>query len=243
MPKGGLISIRTEIVSLDEGFIESHGYGKVGKYALVMVSDTGEGMDSKTRERIFEPFFTTKDQGKGTGLGLSTVYGIVKQHDGYIETYSEPGKGTTFKIYLPLYRGVSEEVRKEADIVPIRGGSETILVAEDDAALRKLTSTVLKNYGYSVIEAADGIDAVTKYGENRGIVKLIILDGVMPKMNGKEAFQEIRMINPTIKTIFASGYAEDTFSKESLSTSGIHFILKPFSPSVLLRKVRETLDA
>ena len=123
----------------------------------------------------------------------------------------ELGKGTTFKIYLPLYRGVSEEVRKEADHVPLTGGSETILVAEDDAALRKLTETVLRNYGYSVISAVDGIDAVTKYGENRDIVKLIILDGIMPGMNGKEVYQEIRILTPTIKTIIASGYARGRF--------------------------------
>jgi len=243
MPKGGHISIRTETIHMHEDFIEAHGYGREGKYALLLISDTGEGMNEETRVRIFEPFFTTKEQGKGTGLGLSMVYGIVKQHDGFINVYSEPTRGTTFKIYLPLFKQVVEENRIETHLPQIKGGSEMILVAEDDVTLRKLTSTILRNYGYNVIEAVDGEDAVTKFGKNSNDVQLVILDGIMPKKNGKEAYEEIRIIHPTVKTIFVSGYAEDIVSKEGLLEPDIDFILKPLTPSVLLQKVRGVLDA
>jgi CheY-like chemotaxis protein len=243
IPGGGRIVIRTESVEMDQAFIDSHGYGKAGAYALLSVSDSGVGMDAKTKERIFEPFFTTKEQGKGTGLGLSMVYGIVKQHFGYIDVYSEPSSGTTFKIYLPIFgAGIAEE-RKEIELVPIRGGSETILVAEDDTALRNLASMVLHQYGYSVIEAVDGEDAIAKYRENKDRVQLVILDGIMPKKNGKEVYQEIRSITPAIKTIFVSGYSEDIITKEGLLEPGINFILKPATPNELLKKVREILDA
>ncbi len=243
MPRGGHITIATESVQLDEEFIESHSYVKAGSYAVISVSDTGEGMDAETRERIFEPFFTTKAEGKGTGLGLSMVYGIVKQHDGYINVYSEPGKGTTFKVYLPLYRGAAGTALTRNEPTAVKGGTETILLAEDDASLRKLAAVILRNYGYSVIEAVDGEDAVAKYGENREVVQMVILDGIMPKKNGKEAYEEIRLINPAVKTVFASGYAEDILSKEGLLEPGIHFLLKPLTPSELLKKVREVLDA
>jgi PAS domain S-box-containing protein len=243
MPEGGHISLRTETMHMDEKFIEAHGYGKQGKYALLLVSDTGEGMDEKTRVRIFEPFFTTKEQGKGTGLGLSMVYGIVKQHDGFINVYSEPGRGTTFKIYLPLFKRVVDKDQEETKLAPVKGGSELILVAEDDVALRKLASAVLRSYGYSVVEAIDGEDAVMKFGKSKDDVQLVILDGIMPKKNGKEAYEEILTMNPSIKTIFVSGYAEDIISKEGLLEPGINFLLKPLAPSAMLRKVREMLDA
>jgi polar amino acid transport system substrate-binding protein len=230
-------------VQLDEEFLESHGYVKAGSYALITVSDTGEGMDAETKERIFEPFFTTKAEGKGTGLGLSMVYGIVKQHDGYINVYSESGKGSTFKVYLPLYRGAAGVERVKSQPAAVKGGSETILLAEDDASLRKLAAVILRNYGYSVIEAVDGEDAVAKYGANRDLVQLVILDGIMPKKNGKEAHDEIQIINPAVRTIFTSGYAEDILSREGLLEPGIDFLLKPLTPSELLRKVREVLDA
>ena len=243
MPTGGQIAIRTETTDMDDAFIKTHGFGKAGKYALLSVSDTGHGIPAEIKEKIFEPFFTTKEQGKGTGLGLSMVYGIVKQHDGYIDVSDKPGKGTTFRIYLPLSRGVVKEERREEERLPVRGGSEVILVAEDDAALRRLCSTILGNYGYSVIEAVDGQDAVEKYSKNRDKVQLIILDCIMPKKKGKEAYQEVLMINPSIKAIFVSGYTEDIISKEGLLDPGINFILKPITPSDLLKKVRELLDA
>ena len=242
MPKGGHIAIRTERTSLDQEFITDHGYGEEGYYALLSVSDTGEGMDAETKDRIFEPFFTTKELGKGTGLGLAMVYGIVKQHSGYITVDSESAIGTTFSIYLPLIKNITSEERKTTELVPAQGGTETILIAEDDAALRKLFSTILHHHGYQVIESFDGQDAVNKFAENKDRVSLVILDGIMPKKNGKEAYQEILAMTPTIKTIFLSGYAEDIISKEGLLDPGINFILKPVSPVALLKKVREVLN-
>jgi len=242
IPKSGRIIIQTESLLIDKNFFESHGYGKAGEYARIIVSDTGVGMDSKAIERIFEPFFTTKEHGKGTGLGLSMVYGIIKQHNGYIDVYSEPGRGSTFKIYLPLYRGDLREQQGKTAADQIKGGYETILIAEDDKTLRKLVSTVLENYGYSVIEAVDGEDACAKYIDNSDRVKLIILDGIMPNRNGNEAYNEIRMITPNVKAIFMSGYAKDIISEEGLLEPGIHFLLKPVAPSTLLKKVREVLD-
>lgn len=243
MPRGGHITIETDTVRLDSEFAESQFSVKAGNYALLTVSDTGEGMDAQTRERVFEPFFTTKPEGRGTGLGLSMVYGIVKQHDGYINVFSEPGKGTIFKVYLPLYRGAAGTEQTNAEPPRVKGGQETILLAEDDASLRKLAGVILRNYGYQVIEAVDGEEAVAKYGEYRDSIQLVILDGIMPKKNGKEAYDEIRIINPAVKTLFASGYAEDILSKEGLLEPEINFILKPLTPSDLLKKVREVLDA
>ncbi len=242
MPNGGKLIIETKRVTLNRKFIELHGYGKEGEYALVSVSDTGIGMDEQTRSHIFEPFFTTKEQGKGTGLGLSMVYGTVKKHDGFINVYSEPGHGTTFKIYLPATGAAAKADHKmtEEPIKP-RGGTETILIAEDDAPIRHLTQAALKQFGYTVIESIDGADAVAKFNENKEKIELVVLDGIMPRMNGKEAFREIKAESPSIKCIFMSGYSEDIFTKDGLP-DGSEFILKPITPSDLLKRVREVLD-
>ncbi len=243
LPTGGQIAIRTESAYLDESFAETHGYGEAGRYAVLIVSDTGKGMDAKTRDRIFEPFFTTKEQGKGTGLGLAVVYGIIKQHNGFINVYSEPGKGTSFKIYLPQLRGSHKVEQREVQSSTIQGGSETVLIAEDDAVLRELSSTILRNHGYHVIEAVDGEDVVVKFNENKGRVKLIIFDVIMPKKNGLEAYQDIRRIDQAVKAIFVSGYAEDLMNKEGLLEPGINFISKPIIPSTLLQNVRKVLTS
>jgi PAS domain S-box-containing protein len=242
MSQGGKLRIDTRQIYLDRDFIEAHGFGEAGEYALVSVSDTGMGMDEQTRSRIFEPFFTTKEQDKGTGLGLSMVYGTVKKHNGYINVYSEPGNGTTVKIYLPLERSAMciDKIKAQDSIV--RGGTETILVAEDDEAIRKLIVTVLKASGYTVIEAVNGADALSRFKENKDNTQLVILDGIMPKMNGKEVFREIKYIVPNIKCIFMSGYAEDIFNKDDVSDEDTGFILKPTSPADLLMKIREVLD-
>jgi PAS domain S-box-containing protein len=242
MPQGGKLLIETSNVGMDKEFIEAHGFGEVGEYALVSVSDTGMGMDEHTRSRIFEPFFTTKEQGKGTGLGLSMVYGTIKQHNGYLNVYSEPGKGTMVKIYLPRANPalIVDQIKTQNAI--IRGGTETILVAEDDTAIRKLTVTVLRESGYTVIESVDGSDAVLKFKENKDSIKLVLLDGIMPMMNGKEALRAIKDILPNIKCLFMSGYAEDIFSKDGVSEDETDFILKPASPTALLVKIREVLD-
>jgi PAS domain S-box-containing protein len=243
MPTGGTITIQTQSVHVEKQFIEERGYGKAGRYALLTVSDTGEGIDSETKSKIFEPFFTTKEQGKGTGLGLSTVYGIVKQNDGYIDVNSEPGRGTTFEIYLPLLEGVTAEERSETEDLPAKGGSETILIAEDNENIRELFSTILQHHGYHVITAVDGEEAIIKFCENKDQVRLVLLDGIMPRKNGKEVYEEIRIINPSIKAIFVSGYAEDIISREGQLERGINFVQKPVTPLALLNKVREVLDA
>ncbi len=241
MPKGGQLTIETKKIELDEEFIKAHGYGAPGTYALMSISDNGIGMDEKTREKIFEPFFTTKEVGKGTGLGLSMVYGIVKQHDGYINVYSEPGKGTTFKIYLPLIEAgqLSEEKPEEHRLPP--GGNETILLAEDDEAVRRFTASVLHEFGYKVIEAVDGEEAITKFMENKDGIRLLILDVIMPRKSGKDAYDEIKAINPGIKILFASGYTDDVIQSRKFIEEG-SFISKPVSPTILLKKIREILD-
>src|SRR3990170_2640555 len=242
MPTGGSLTIGIETIQLDEEFTRTHGYGSPGMYAMIWVSDSGVGMDEKTREKIFDPFFTTKEEGKGTGLGLAIVYGIVKQHNGYINVYSEPGKGTTFKIYLPIVKAPKGEKSIEAPSAYPAGGAETILVAEDDAALRKLTSVVLSSFGYTVIEAEDGEDAVNKFRENKDAIRLLLFDIIMPKKNGREAYEEIRKIRPDVKVLFASGYTSDVMWQRGGFAEGGEFILKPIVPKVLLKKVREVLD-
>ena len=243
MPKGGTFTITTEEIALDEEFSYTCGLCKAGRYALISVSDTGHGMDHETSQKIFEPFFTTKEVGKGTGLGLAVVYGIIRQHEGCIKTYSEKGTGTTFRIYLPLMASSNaDDQTAVADEQPVVGGTETILMAEDEEALRKLNGTVLKQYGYTVIEAVDGVDAVNKYRENKDNIQILLFDLIMPKMNGSEAYDAIRKITPDIKIIFASGYSPDIVRQKVLLDEDVPLIYKPVSPFDLLRKVREVLD-
>src|SRR5208283_4122837 len=180
MPNGGRLTLKTEMVELDENFIQSHGYGAPGKYAVLSVSDTGIGMDQESREKIFDPFFTTKETGKGTGLGLAMVYGIIKQHRGYINVNSEPGKGTTFNIYLPVAQSKEESLPIISGETQTRGGTETILVAEDDDKLRQLSEIVLIQNGYTVISAQDGEDAVNKFIDHKDEIQLVIIDMIMP---------------------------------------------------------------
>ncbi|MCL4457049.1 MAG: PAS domain S-box protein [Nitrospirae bacterium] len=242
MPDGGDLIIETGPVQIDEEYIKRHGYGDHGMYALLSVTDSGIGMDEKTRERIFEPFFTTKELGRGTGLGLSMVYGIVKQHDGFINVYSEPGNGMTFKIYLPLIESEAREAVSTAPAVYPERGTETVLVAEDDQAVRNLTRDVLERFGYKVIAAEDGEEAIEKFMDNKKDIQLLLLDVLMPKKNGKEVYEEIKKINPGIKTIFLSGYTANLIHKKGILEEGLDFILKPVSPKELLGKVREILD-
>ena len=240
MPRGGKLTIETGDVELSADFIKAHGYGKPGKYALLTVTDTGAGMDKKTVKRIFEPFFTTKSTGKGTGLGLAIVYGIVKQHCGYISVYSEPGIGTTFKVYLPQIKAAIDHAMPVSAPVP-NGGTETLLVAEDDSSVRNLTTAVLQGFGYTVIEASDGEEALQKYRDNKDTIRLLIFDVIMPKKNGREAYNEIRKMNPSVKALFTSGYAADFIHKKGLLEDGVNFLSKPVSPNKLLNKVAEML--
>jgi two-component system, cell cycle sensor histidine kinase and response regulator CckA len=243
MPTGGRILVETGQVTMDQSFIHAHGFGQAGDYALLSVSDSGIGIQEDIRSKIFDPFFTTKEEGKGTGLGLSMVYGIIKKHDGYIDVYSQVGIGTTFKIYLPMSH-VSGETREEIqdELGPLRGGNETILLAEDDAAVRTLLSKVLHQHGYTVIEAVDGLDAVAKFRDNQNNIQIVVLDGIMPKLNGKDAWMAIKSIIPNIKAIFISGYARDIFEKDGFPRESATFIQKPCSPTVLAKKIREILD-
>lgn len=240
MPDGGIISINTERVDVLKATMNRDL--KQGSYVVISISDNGFGMDEITRQRIFEPFFTTKEVGKGTGLGLSIVYGIVKQHNGDISVYSEPGSGTTFKIYLPLIDSKAEYA-DFAPMVQIVGGTETILVAEDDQTVRQLYREVLEARGYRIIEAADGEEAVARYLENHGSIQLLLFDVIMPKKNGKEAFDEIRKINSGIRAIFSSGYTADIISQKGLGDDSINLVSKPVHPAALAAKVREVLDA
>ncbi len=205
------------------------------------LSDTGAGMDEKTRQRIFEPFFTTKEVGKGTGPGLSIVYGIIKQHNGDINVYSEPGSGTTFKIYLKLSE--SSVPRMEAPSPTVSsGGSETIMIAEDDREVSRMIKTVLEEFGYTVIEATDGDEALEKFAQNRDKLQLLILDVVMPRKNGREVFEEIRKLEKDIRVLFLSGYTAEIIHKKGIIEEGMNFISKPVTPRLLLTKVREVLS-
>ncbi len=242
MPEGGSLTIGTGLQELDDEYVAAYRYGKPGKYALITIADTGCGMDAETQQKIFEPFFTTKGIGEGTGLGLAITYGIIKQHNGYIKVCSEPGQGTEFKVYLPLVEETAVSDTKTENLVSARGGSETILVAEDDAALRNLTRLVLESFGYSVIIAEDGEDAITQFMENRDKIHLVILDMIMPKKSGKEAYGEIKKTSPNIKSLFISGYTMDSIKTGELTEAGLDFVHKPVRPQDLLKKVREILD-
>ncbi|MDP2278757.1 MAG: response regulator, partial [Nitrospirota bacterium] len=243
MPECGTFTIETEVIDIDNEFVKIHGYGKPGAYALITATDTGTGMDEATRERIFEPFFTTKEFGKGTGLGLSIVYGIIKQHDGYINCYSEIGKGTAFKIYLPVFKTEVKEAKPAETVgIPPARGTETILLAEDEESVRRLIRDVLKESGYKVIEAVDGEEAVSKFMENKDAIDLLLLDVVMPKMSGREAYEIIKKVKPDIKLLMTSGYSADFISKKGMLEEGLNFLAKPMSPTNLLKKVREALD-
>jgi PAS domain S-box-containing protein len=241
MQKGGTLSVETGDVYLEEEYVRQNPYMMAGRYALLAVSDSGIGMDEKTRERVFEPFFTTKGPDKGTGLGLAVVYGIVKQHGGYINLYSEPGKGTTFKVYFPA-------VETQPDVVPtirreeiVRGGTETILLAEDEEAIRSLGERTMRELGYTVLVARNGEEAIEIFRRNKEIA-LAVLDVVMPRKGGKEAFEEMYKQNPRLKVIFMSGYSADAIHDSFVLIAGVPFLQKPFGPATLARKIREVLD-
>jgi PAS domain S-box-containing protein len=242
MPKGGKLLISTDRVECDEAYPSTFNFGKAGSYAMLSVTDTGVGMDEPTRSKIFEPFFTTKDVGRGTGLGLAIVYGVVQQNNGQIHVYSEVGKGTTFRIYFPIIVTSAESRDHTAASLPLRGGSETIVLAEDDEILRTMSRQVLSEYGYTVLEASDGEEALRTFLENRDRVSLIITDVIMPGKSGRDFCDEARKNKPDIKIIFTSGYPSDLMQREGVLGKGLNFITKPSSPQALLRTVREVLD-
>jgi two-component system cell cycle sensor histidine kinase/response regulator CckA len=239
MQKGGILTIETRLIEFDTEFVHSHGFGKPGKYALLSISDTGTGIDETIKATIFDPFFTTKEVGKGTGLGLSTVYGIVTQHNGYISVYSEPNLGTTFHIYLPATTATVKEEQPPLSLV--KRGRETILVAEDNEGVRRLIKEVLTEYGYTIIEATDGEEAVDKF-KKESKIDLLILDSVMPKKGGREAYDEINKIKPGVNVLFTSGYTRDVILQKGLEEGEFDLMTKPLSPKRLLEKIREILD-
>jgi PAS domain S-box-containing protein len=243
MPRGGVLTIETGLQLIAEPSGQEHGSGETGPYAVVTVSDTGSGMDEQTCKRIFEPFFTSKEVGKGTGLGMAMVYGIIKQHNGFINVQSEPGQGSTFQIFLPIHPG-ELPVQLEAPAVTVpQGGRETILLAEDDAGVRNLLVTVLAQFGYIVIQAVDGQDAVETFAANRDRIDLVLMDMIMPRKNGKDAFDDICRIQPKVRVIFLSGYTADFIQNRGVSEEGIELVMKPVAPTELLRKVRDVLDS
>jgi PAS domain S-box-containing protein len=243
MKNGGLLTIETGSQEIDPTSSKVGGFGERGLYAVITVSDTGCGMDGDTLRRIFEPFFTTKEVGKGTGLGMAIIHGIVKQHNGFINVYSEPNIGTTFRIYLPVVDNLrAVDIENTAFKVP-KGGPETLLLAEDDLSVRTLVENLLKSYGYEVILAENGLEAVEQFTMFKDRVKLVILDIIMPKMSGAEAKKAIRLLKPDIKVLYSSGYPMDIIQTQSDLDEQTDLIMKPVQPIELLRKIREMLDA
>jgi two-component system cell cycle sensor histidine kinase/response regulator CckA len=240
MPEGGTFSIKSRVVSLSDKFRKTHGYGEPGTYALIMATDTGTGMDEMTKARIFEPFFTTKELGKGTGLGLASVYGIVMEQNGYITVDSEPGHGTTFRMYFPLVKHLEDSLSLQGQ--EIKGGSDTILIVEDNPDVRGLVTEILQEHGYTTLEAADGEDAIRIFMENNDKIGLVIIDVVLPKKNGREVYEEIIKANPNVKTLFTSGHTDDIILEKGIEDGSFEFIAKPLLPDDLLLKVRQVLD-
>jgi signal transduction histidine kinase len=242
MPRGGLFSIVAEKIVIDEQYIKAYGYGVPGEFVQMSVSDTGCGMDAGTVERIFEPFFSTKGPDKGSGLGLAIAYGIVKQHKGFINVYTELGKGTTFKVYLPLIAGQASQKTEMPTVQELIGGNETILLAEDETSIRQLNTMILTDFGYTVIEAKDGEEAIQQFNAFRDQVNLLLFDLVMPKKSGMEAYAEICKSGVNKKAIFISGYPTEVVRKNNLFKGDFEIVMKPISPQNLLKKVREVLD-
>jgi len=243
MPGGGRLVVRTEQVALGDDFRRKHGYGTPGMFVLLSVSDTGDGMDERTITSIFEPFFTTKEVGRGTGLGLSTVYGVVKQHNGYITVNSKVGRGTKFHLYFPVVAARPENVEEVAVIHASTKGTGTVLIAEDDAEVRHLTRTILERSGYSVIEAVDGEDAIARFREHRDRIALIIVDAVMPRRSGREVCEEIGRMKAGVQFLFISGCTAEIARKEELPGEDVHFLPKPSTAERLLGTVRSLLEA
>jgi CheY-like chemotaxis protein len=241
MPSGGKLVIATEVVEIKEETAIQADLVR-GRYAVLSISDTGTGMDVRTRERIFEPFFTTKEMGRGTGLGLSIVYGIIKQHSGQIEVSSEAGRGTTFRTYLPL-TGQAAEAAARREEASVRGGNETILVAEDNEEVLSLARFVLEESGYRVITAVDGEEAIRQFSSHRDEIALCLIDLIMPKRSGKDAVGEMRKARQGIKVVYMSGYTADIIRERDIAEVDAAFLSKPLLPQDLLRTVRDALDA
>jgi CheY-like chemotaxis protein len=241
MPRGGRLTIETSNVDLDDGYVDVHFTATPGSYVLLTATDTGIGMDVETKSHMFEPFFTKKGKGKGTGLGLATLYGIIKQSDGYVWVYSEPGQGTSFKIYLPRVMDAAEALPQPIHSVASRG-TETILVVEDDEQVRRLTRKMLEARGHTVLVAANGVEALQLLETHSGLIELLVTDVVMPEMSGRELAERVAVLRPAMRILYLSGYTDDTVVRHGVLQSGIAFLQKPFAADALVRKVREVLD-
>ena len=242
MPDGGRLVVKTQRVELNEKYCEVHPAVKPGTYVMFSVADTGCGIPPEVKDRIFEPFFTTKGVGKGTGLGLAMVYGCVQQHDGTINVYSEPDLGTTFKIYLPIATKAGP-LADEVVALAAATGRETILIAEDEPMVRNLAVRILKGAGYSVLVASDGAEAVELFEAHAATISLVLLDAVMPRLTGHQAYDRIKLKNPAMPVVFASGYDPETGQVKRLLDEGVRMVQKPFDPDLLLRILREVIDA
>lgn len=243
MPHGGKLIIETVNADMDEAYARHHEGMRAGSYIMLAVSDTGVGMDADTKSHLFEPFFTTKEQGKGTGLGLSTVYGIVKQSGGYIWVYSEVGRGTTFKVYLPRLKEPRESARAQSDQTTLIQGTETILLVEDEEGVRDLARDILKTNGYTVLEAHDGKSAIRCCEKHEGEIHLMVTDVVMPQMSGRELAEMLAPKRPEMKVLYMSGYTDDAILHHGALQANMSFLQKPFTPDILAHKVREVLDS
>jgi two-component system cell cycle sensor histidine kinase/response regulator CckA len=243
MPDGGTVTIETGNVTLDDAYASQHVSVIPGEYVMLAVSDTGCGMDEKTKSRIFEPFFTTKPAGRGTGLGLSTVYGIVKQTGGNIWLYSEPGKGTTFKIYLPAIAALPEDIGKVAPAEAPRRGAGTVLVVEDDEQLRRLTHRALDAQGYTVLVADGGGTALDIARRHKGQIDLLLTDVIMPDTNGRKLAETIQAARPGMRVLYMSGYPDGAIASHGMLEPGVAYLAKPFTTEAIARRVREVLEA
>ena len=243
MPAGGKLTIETANVTLDAEYVRQHGEASLGRHVMLAVSDNGMGMDEEVQDHIFEPFFTTKEVGNGTGLGLATCYGIVQQSGGHIEVCSEPGQGTSFKVYLPVTEETYEVQPEILDSSIYPQGKETVLLAEDEPLVRSMAATVLRNRGYEVLEAANGEEALRVVEQHGGEgIHLLLTDVVMPQMGGPELAEKLNANHPDIKVLFTSGYTGEYLSQLNTLTTGTEFLAKPYLPDALVVKVREVLD-
>jgi CheY-like chemotaxis protein len=235
--------VRISIVDLDEAHVQHHPEARVGRFVCVSNTDTGCGIPPENLQRIFEPFFTTKEVGKGTGLGLATVYGIVKQHQGWIEVESTVGKGTTFRIYIPYVGSTQAETEKPTTQINIRGGTETILLVEDERAVRELVARVLQKYGYKILPVGNGVEALEIWNQHKNEISLLFTDLVMPdNMNGRELAEKLWAEQPGLKVIFTSGYSSDIVGKDFKLEPGLNYLQKPYQPQALAVAVRRCLD-
>jgi CheY-like chemotaxis protein len=243
MPNGGKLTLETANVSLDEEYVRGFPDLRPGEYVMLAISDTGAGISKEVKARLFEPFFTTKGVGKGTGLGLATCHGIIKQSGGHIAVYSESGRGATFKIYLPQVEQPTKALAPRREMAELPRGTEAILVVEDDPALREMSAALLKRLGYTVLAAANGVEALSlTHQKGTGHIDLLFTDVVMPQMSGKELSDRIHSLHPDMKVVFASAYTENAIVHQGVLDDGVVLLQKPFTPSALALKLREVLD-